>query len=167
MVELSKKAKWCFAWLLIFLSGCASFSPAVIEKEKSVAVWDLENLTPEEGATSDIGELLAAGIIEILKEDDDFIVVEREKLLLTLEELNLGTSSLIDDSTKLRIGLMAGARMMIFGGYQVIGDMIRIDLRIIEVETGRLVKAGEKTIAAANMSDWLKATKDLTSELLE
>jgi hypothetical protein len=62
---------------------------------------------------------------------------------------------------------MTGARMMIFGGYQVIGDMMRIDLRIIEVETGRLVKAGERTIAAANMSDWLKAAKDLTSELLK
>ena len=150
--------------LIFFLSSCAS-APVAIEKGSAVAVWDLENMTPGKSSLPDLGELLSSRIIQTINNSGDYIVVEREKLYLSLEELNLGSTALVDDSTRLRIGAMVGARLMIFGGYQVIGDVMRIDLRVIEVETGRFIKAGQKTTSAADLSTCLLAVEELTREL--
>ncbi len=69
----------------------------------------------------DLVKMLSAGIIESLKENERIAVVEWKKLVIALDELNLGTSSLVDDSIRLRIVALVSARLMIFGGYQVIG----------------------------------------------
>lgn len=160
-------SKWPPAILILsvlFFSSCAT-APVAIEKGSAIAVWDLENMTPGQQALPDLGELLSSTIIETINSSGDYTVVEREKLLLTLEELNLGASELVDDSTRLKVGAMLGARVMIFGGYQVIGDMMRIDLRMIETETGRLIKAGQKTATAADIAAGLAGAEELTHEL--
>ncbi len=152
--------------LVLLFSGCAT-APEPMEPGATIAVWDLENVTPQENTLPNLGEILSSKIIETLKENGDFIVVEREKLLLALEELGLGSTALADDSTRLKIGNMIGARLMIFGGYQVIGDHMRMDLRVIEVETSSVVKAGQKTVAATDLPGWLEAAKNVTKELIE
>ena len=105
-------------------------------------------------------------MIETFKESVTFQVVERQRLILALEELNLGSSSLANEATRLRIGRIVGARFMVFGGYFVLGDMMRLDLRLVEVETGTIVKAAEKTTAAGDLNGWLKATRQAAEELI-
>jgi hypothetical protein len=85
---------------------------------------------------------------------------------LALEELGLGSSSLADESARLKLGRFVGANLMIFGGYQVVMDQMRIDLRMIEVETGRLVKAAQQTVSATDMAGWLEAAKLAAGELV-
>jgi curli biogenesis system outer membrane secretion channel CsgG len=92
-------------------------------------------------------------------------VVERERLLLALQELNLATTSLTDESTRLQIGRIVGAQLMIFGGYQVIVDKMRLDLRLVEVESGSILKAAEKTTSATDVSEWLRAAREAALEL--
>lgn len=152
--------------MIFFLAvfGCAT-APDPMTPGTSVAVWDLENLSVQQDTLPNLGEILSAKIVETLK-DHQYIVVEREKLLLALEELGLGTTALVDDSTRLKIGNMIGARLMVFGGYQVIGEFMRMDLRVIDVETGSVVKAGEKTVAAADLTGWLEAAETVTKELI-
>ena len=160
-------SKWSSAILIpivFFFAGCAA-APAAVEKGAAIAVWDLENMTPGQQSLPDLGELLSSRIIETINNSGNYTVVEREKLLLALEELNLGTTELVDDSTRLKVGGIVGARLMIFGGYQVIGDMMRIDLRMIETETGRLIKAGQKTTAAADLSAGMAGAEELAREL--
>ena len=153
--------------LLTFFSGCTQVpKPGVDRQTSAVAVWDLENLNPDAGIGTDMGELLAAEVIETFKESGTFQVVERQRLILALEELNLGSSSLANEATRLRIGRIVGARFMVFGGYFVLGDMMRLDLRLVEVETGTIVKAAEKTTAAGDLNGWLKATRQAAEELI-
>lgn len=151
--------------LLMFLSGCST-APSMERPTPAVAVWDLENLNPNEAIGTDMGELLASEVIETLKEAGTFEVVERQRLILALEELNLGSSSLADNATRLKIGHIVGARFMVFGSYLVLGDMMRLDLRLVEVETGSVVKAAEKTAAAGDLNGWLKATREAARELI-
>ena len=151
--------------LLTFFSGCTS-APCVDRQTSAVAVWDLENLNPNEVIGADMGELLAAEVIETLKEASTFQVVERQRLILALEELNLSSSALVNDATRLRIGRIVGARFMVFGGYFVLGSMMRLDLRLVEVETGAVVKAAEKTAAAGDLNGWLKVTRQAAAELI-
>lgn len=151
--------------LLTFFPGCTS-APCLDQQTPAVAVWDLANLNPDEAIGPDMGELLAAKVIETLKESGAFQVVERERLILALEELTLGNSSLVDESTRLKIGRIIGARFMVFGGYFVLGDMMRLDLRLVEVETGSIVKAAQKTTSAGDLNGWLRVAQQAAEELI-
>ncbi len=153
--------------LLMFLAGCTTTpTPGMDRQASTVAVWDLENLNPNEAVGIDMGELLAAEVIETLKKSGTFRVVERQRLILALEELKLGSSSLVNEATRLRIGRIVGARFMVFGGYLVIGGMMRLDLRMVEVETGTVVKAAEKTTAAGDLNGWLEVSRQAAEELI-
>jgi len=164
-VSLTKRLIGLSILLLAFFSGCTS-APCMDQQTSAVAVWDLENLNPAETIDPDVGELLAAKVIETLNESGAFQVVERERLIRVLEELNLGSSSLVDESTRLKIGRIVGARFMVFGGYFVHGELMRLDLRLVEVETGRIVKATQKTTSAGDLGGWLRIAREAAQELI-
>lgn len=144
--------------------GCVT-SPPPQEKGLTLAVWDLDDLSPVSNGRPHLGELLASQVIEGLKKKGQYTIVERERLLLVLEEQRLGTTSLVDESTRLKLGRLLGARRMIFGGYQVIGDQMRLDLRLLDVESGKVLKAVQKTVAAVDWPGWLEAAKKAAEEL--
>jgi curli biogenesis system outer membrane secretion channel CsgG len=151
-------------WATILLAWACATSPPK-EKELTLAVWDLDNLSPGSVALPNLGELLTAQIIASLKKKGQYTIVERERLLLVLEEQRLGTTSLVDESTRLKLGRLLGARRMVFGGYQVIGEQMRLDLRVLDVESGKILKAVQKTATAADFQGWLEAAKKAAEEL--
>jgi curli biogenesis system outer membrane secretion channel CsgG len=129
-----------------------------------VAVWDLEDLSPGL-AREALGELFAAQVMDVLRNRGTYTVVERSRLLRVLEELQLGSSSLVDEQTRMRLGKLVGARWMVFGGYQVIGVQMRVDLRLVEVETGKVVKAVQKTATTSDMAGRIDAVRKAAKEL--
>ena len=156
-----------FLFLALALPACAPTPRAAVsERRPVVAVWDLEDVGPLTKASPVLGELLSSEIIETIRQKGTYTVVERERLQLVLEELKLGTTSLVDESTRLRLGKLLGATLMVFGGYQAIGDMVRLDVRLVEVESGRTVKAVFKTAPAANVPELLKAARAATADLM-
>ncbi len=158
-----------FIAVIALTAGCAAEKPKMVLQQpikKNIAVWDIENVTPGGNAYPNLGDLLSVKVIEVIKESATYEVVERERLSLALEELHLGTSSLVDESARLRLGSLVGAQMMVFGAYQVIGDKMRIDLRLVDVETGRILKAVERTVAAQDISGWTAAAAAAAGELI-
>jgi curli biogenesis system outer membrane secretion channel CsgG len=156
-------------WIIlgvVFSAGSCSTSSMLVPTGGTIAVWDLEESCPLARARPELGEILSAQVIETLKEKGGFIVVERERLVLALEELHLGTTPIVDETTRLELGRLLGAQLMVFGNYQVIGDKMRLDLRLVEVETGRVLKAVAKTASATDFSAWLNAAKGAADELL-
>jgi curli biogenesis system outer membrane secretion channel CsgG len=129
-----------------------------------VAVWDLDDMSPGL-ARETLGELFAAQVMDVLKNKGEYTVVERARLLRVLEELRLGSSSLVDEQTRMRLGKLVGARLMVFGGYQVIGGQMRVDLRLVEVETGKVVKAVQKTATTPDMTGRIDAVRKAAEEL--
>ncbi len=156
---------------LFLLCSCAAekqtYKPTEYGAGSVAAVWDLEDLsiTPHP-ALADMQEFLTAKVIETLDEVGGYNLVERQKLLLALEELNLGSSELSSDSSRLKVGEILGAQLMVFGGYQLIGQQLRIDLRMVEVESGVVTKTAEVTTSAADISGWIKAAADAAQKLL-
>lgn len=165
-------------WIIIFafaLAACAGPSPPTVGPvaepdhapgPRSVAVWDMENMSPDRPVAFDWGELLSAGVIQTFQESKDYSVVEREKLIRVLEELQLGSSALADDDTRLRLGKLVGAQTMVFGGYLVVGDMMRLDMRLVNVETGAVEKAAHRTLSATDPAAGLNAAKEAARELI-
>lgn len=153
-----------FLVMAVLLSACSGVPPH--QQGTTIAVWDLENLSPEDTAGPDLGELLAAKVIEVVEGKGPYEVVERDRLLLALEQLNLGTTALVDESSRLRLGQMVGADMMVFGGYMVIADQMRLDLRLVEVETGKILKTAQRVRAATDVAQWLTAAEEAADELI-
>jgi TolB-like protein len=151
-------------WLLLSLTSCAA-APVVEQRGGGVAVWDLDDLSPGD-AGPNLGELLSARVTEVAMSKGRYTVVERTRLLSALEELKLGSSGLTDESTRLKLGNLVGARLMVFGCYQAVGDRMRIDLRLVEVETGKILKAVQKTTVSRALPECLEAAGNAAVELL-
>ena len=153
-----------FPLIFIILLSCAGL-PNRSEQGNAIAVWNVENLSVLSGRP-DLGELLSDQITQTLNKSGTYRVVERKSLYLALEELNLGAAPLVDETTRLRLGRIVGARWMIFGGYFATGDQMRVDLRIVEVETGKVKKAVQKTTTSQDLNDWLTSVRNAAEELL-
>ncbi len=155
--------------IIFFLAVFALFScagtPERSEQQNAIAVWNIENLWPQPGKP-DFGELFSDQIILALNKNGKYRVVERKKFQLALNELNVGSTNLANESTRLRLGRIVGARWMIFGGYFATQDQMRVDLRMVEVETGKVKKAVQKTTASQDLNDWLTAVREASEELL-
>jgi curli biogenesis system outer membrane secretion channel CsgG len=152
------------ALLGLIFYACA-VRPVEYEQGTSVAVWDLENLCPMKGGHPDLSEFLSAKVAGTIKAKGYYNIVERQRLLLVLDELNLGTSMLVDEATGLQLGRMVGARLMVFGGYLVFAEQMRLDLRLVDVETGGIIKTAEKTVSATDLTGWLNAAEAAANEL--
>jgi len=152
-----------FLFVLLFIS-CASDRTSSL-RNAAVAVWDFDNLTPSAVQYDDLGELLSSQVIAVLQEKGDHALVERDRLRLALEELQLGTAQLVDESTRLKLGSISGARLMVFGAYQVIGNQMRLDLRMVEVETGKVVRAAQNVSSASDISGWLAGAREAAGQL--
>jgi len=149
---------------VVALCSCAG-APERSDQPDAIAVWNIENLWPQQGKP-DFGELFSDQIISALSKKGTYRIVERKKLLLALNELNVGSTGLASESSRLRLGRIVGARWMIFGGYFATPDQMRVDLRMVEVETGKVKKAVQKTTASQDLNDWLTAVREAAEELL-
>jgi len=160
-------------FLTLMLCSCApSTTPSVKQVTtygagSRVAVWDLENISVMQGSmTAGMEEFLTGRVADTLGRQGGFLLIEREKLLLALEELSLGSSQLVNDSSRLELGRILGVQLMVFGAYQIVGEQIRIDLRLVEVETGLVLATSEKTTRSANVAGWLDGAEEAAGILL-
>jgi TolB-like protein len=87
--------------------------------------------------------VLKTGLAQILISDlgavDSCRVVERARLQALLDEQKLGQSGKIDRATAARVGKLLGAQMLVLGSFFDLGTTLRVDARLVEVETGRIL----------------------------
>jgi TolB-like protein len=88
---------------------------------------------------------LSKGLAQMLISDlaavDTVKIVERERLQAVLDEQKLGQSGKIDNRTAARIGKLLGARYLVLGTYFDAVGAFRADARLVDVETGQIVKS--------------------------
>jgi curli biogenesis system outer membrane secretion channel CsgG len=134
--------------LCYLLSGCATQSGGPVAEGTStsraliLAVWDFDNNSMMGGDVDYLSKALSEMLITELSLVSDILLVERVNLRAALEEQHLSTSQLASDETRLKLGRIAGANLMAFGSYMAMGSQVRIDVRVVDVETS-LVKFSE------------------------
>jgi TolB-like protein len=84
---------------------------------------------------------LAQMLITDLSSDESLRVVERERLQAILDEHKLAASGKLDGKTAARIGKLLGARHLVLGSYFDVAGSLRVDARLVDVETGAIVKS--------------------------
>ena len=95
------------------------------------------------GAPDD--EWMGAGIAETLTADlqdaTGFDVVDRTFVLGVTRATDVDNEVTRADGPALEVGRRVGARWVVSGGYQRLGDQLRITARLVDVATGTLVRA--------------------------
>ncbi|HDP24514.1 MAG TPA: hypothetical protein ENN34_03630, partial [Deltaproteobacteria bacterium] len=74
----------CVVAFVTLSFGCATTPPP--PDQEAIAVWDLEDLSLNPGSYPDLGQMLSARVMETLARESSSPVVERQKLMLVLEE---------------------------------------------------------------------------------
>jgi len=90
-------------------------------------------------------EVLRKGLAQMLISDlsgsDAIRVVERDRLEDILGELKLQGSGKVDAQSAAKLGKLLGAKYLVLGGYFDLQGALRVDARIVDVETGRVLKS--------------------------
>lgn len=83
---------------------------------------------------------IPAMLISELSKNPAARVVDRSDINRILGEQNLATQGRVDAATAARVGKLVGARYMIMGGFTDYYGRMRIDARIVDVETSEILK---------------------------
>lgn len=161
--------KFFFIMFLFSFSLACGYS---FGESKTIAILDFSNnsLVDKEKYAS-----LSPGLAEImiteLSKVQSLQLVERQKINSLIQEMQMSQSGMVSEDTGVKVGKLLGAHYLVFGSYMIsFGEKIRIDLRIVEVETGVTIKAEEVTDKISKVFDLIKKlndkiTKDLNIKL--
>ncbi len=139
---------------LVLFMFCAGLMAQETPAKRTVAVlyFDNNSLVKQE-EMEPLRKGLADMMITELSKIEQFQVVERANLEKILEEMKMGQAGMVDGEQVQQVGKMLGAENLILGSYMLMFDgKLRIDARLVEVETGRTLKAEEETGAPKNLS---------------
>jgi len=138
-------------------------SLSLYSKERIVAISYFDN-------TSGIKKYdpLTKGIVDMLITDLSGVktirLVEREKLEQLLKEIKLGKSKYFDNKTAQKLGKGLGAEVILTGSFFILNRDLRIDARLIEVETGQILLAKKVT---GNKNDFFDLHEKLAKLLIK
>lgn len=164
---IAVRAIVALAWAVFLLCACASGGTGSGDTVVPIAVWDVESLNPAGNAQTGMVEIFTGQIMARLGENKSYQVVERQQLLKAMEELSIGSSELADPGTRLKLGRLLGAKQMVFGAFQQIGGQVRLDLRRVDVSTGKILKTANAMAAAGDINSWITAADQLAKSLVE
>jgi len=143
------------------------FSPVLFSMDSltTIAVMDFKNNSLFEKEKQ---ESLAKGLAEILitelSQVQEIQVVERQQLNAIIEEMQLAQTGLISENASIEVGKLLGAKFLVLGSFMAVpGNTIRVDARIVEVETGKTLM-GEK--AQGKDKEILKLVNKLSQAIL-
>lgn len=113
---------------------------------------------------------LSAGLAEILITElskvSSLQIVERQKITELIKEMQLAQSGMVSEDTGVQVGRLLGAKYLVFGSYMVIDKKMRVDTRIVEVETGITIKATQVTKNVSKMFEIIQAlTENIVADL--
>jgi len=106
---------------------------------------------------------LADMLITDLAAHEELTVVERDDLQKILREQERSVSDLFDEKTAVRIGKLVSAKEIVIGSYIIHNDGLRIDVKIVNVETGT-VETGVR--AEGKLGDLFTVQQRMTQDVL-
>jgi TolB-like protein len=99
---------------------------------------------------------IAGMMISELSQNPAARVVERQEIQRLLDEQNLGAQSRVDPQTASKIGKLVGARYMVMGTFVDFYGDFRVDVRLINTETGEVVKTESERMQRDHLFDIIR-----------
>lgn len=99
---------------------------------------------------------IAGMMISELAQNPAARVVERQEIQRLLDEQNLGAQNRVDPQTASKIGKLVGARYMVMGTFVDFYGDFRVDVRLINTETGEVVKTESERMQRDHLFDIIR-----------
>ena len=134
---------------LLILCSCARTHPAAQPGEVSVRPT-VTSTDPQEKKTLAVLDFESAGLSQyetavfagrfrsVLARSGPFHVIELGQLQAILAEQDFQMSGCVSNECAIEVGQLLGAQLMLVGAISKIGSTYNIDIRMIDVETGRI-----------------------------
>ena len=113
----------------------AGLSSTSVTIERSVAVMTFANIT-REPADDWIGSGIAETVSSDLKNIHGLTLIGRARVFDALR--NLSSSAHLDESLAIDVGRRLGATWVVVGGFQRLGELVRITANFVDVGTGEV-----------------------------
>ena len=143
--------------LALFLSTNAHADDA------RLAVAEFDNGSDDPGADA-LGKGLQSMLTTDLSQVEGITLVERARLQELLNELNLGAEGVLDPATAVKVGKTLGATHVVAGSYTIVEGSMRLDARLVSVETGEVVLGEE---VSGEKEAFFELEKTLVKQLLD
>ncbi|MDD5557707.1 MAG: CsgG/HfaB family protein [bacterium] len=127
-----------------------------LEKPVRIAVFDFRNNNPAAQARG-YGESISEMFVTAFAGRQNFEVIERKQIREVVDEIFFDQSGVVDAETTKRIGRVLGVDVALAGGVSLVGNRIEIDLRLLDVETGKVI------IAESFRADYEGQLRDLVN----
>ncbi len=119
-------------------------SSAAAQETVALAVLPFANQTGDSSYDA-LGKGLADMMTTDLSAASGLTLVERSRLQAILDELALAEGGFIDPETAAKAGKGVGARYVLTGSISAVAPQMRLDARVIDVQSGEVVDAAEST----------------------
>ena len=129
-------------FLLLFCSGfvlAQNLNTIAILYFDNASLEDREKLEPMRKGLADMF------VTEMIKVKG-LKITDRNRIQSLIDEMNLNELDIVNESTQQKMGKILGAQYMLFGTFNNLpSDEIRIDARVVKVETSEILFAEEET----------------------
>ena len=110
----------------------------------TVAILSFDNYT----GSSDydpLGKGIASMMISDLSVVKEIQLLERERVQDLMKEIDMQHTKYFDSTTAVHVGRLVGAQYIVIGAFASAQPKMRIDTRVVRVETGEIVKTAQVT----------------------
>jgi TolB-like protein len=150
-----------FARLSIVALLLAVVSPT--PAKKNVAILYFDNYTGQ-ADYDPLGRGIASMMISDLSVVKEIQLVEREKMQELIKEIDMQRTKYFDSTTSVRVGKLLGAEYVVVGAFAAVDPKMRIDTRVVRVETGEIVKTAQVT---GDQDKFFDLQQDLANKLID
>ncbi len=140
--------KWLILSVLIFTVLLGAYAEG--DQLPTIAIMDVAATN-----TSNVkSQVIYEYIVDVVNKAELYTIVERSALQAAIDEMQIGTSGLVDDTTAAQIGRLAGAEFILISNLIVDDGITYLSTRIVSVESGQvtntaMLQAGESEYIAS------------------
>lgn len=124
--------RFLFLILILIVMSLTAFA----QKSSTIAVLDLD----AEGISASEGRIISARLRTDLFNTGKFTVIERDKMQEILDEQGFQLTACTTDECIIEVGKLIGVEKMVAGNIGKIGKLFTLTIRIVDVETGKVIK---------------------------
>lgn len=110
------------------------------QQKVSIAIMDFQN-TSGKANLDYLQQAIPEALITRLAESGELNIVERTRLVDAIEEMKLGMTGVVDQDAAAQIGKAVGANAILVGSFIEISYVIRLNARLIDVQTSKVITA--------------------------
>lgn len=147
--------------LSILLIGLCALALFAQPQKPTIAILDVGGTNIDTTQTMLVYEY----IIDRINRSDAYTVVERAALEQAMDELEISLSDMVDASTAVQIGKVAGARLVLVSSLTLTEGVYYLSMRIVDVQTSKIMNTAIETADSFREIDTL--TSSAVARLLD